>query len=133
MLNFKGRLMNKKTLIFAFLAIFFFSVGFVAMQKGKPEPKNERIYALISEHSPYYLEKRMGGLSIVNKTTGEKEKPSASEVFKKFEHLEKIWGKKHLKIDGDFLVILDENGNKKSELVFHTEDEKEWIKKYFGI
>lgn len=125
--------MNKKTLIFAFLAIFFFSVGFVAMQKGKPEPKSERIYALISEHSPYYLEKRVGGLSIVNKFTGEKEKPSASEVFKKLENLEKSWGKKHLKIEENSLLVVDENNTKKAELFFHTEDEKEWVKKYFGI
>lgn len=125
--------MNKKTLLFAFLAIFFFSVGFVAMQKGKPEPKSERIYALISEHSPYFLEKRVGGLSIVNKITGEKEKPSASEVFKKLEHLEKIWGKKYLKIDENLLIVIDEDGNKKSELVFHSEEEKEWVKKYYGI
>lgn len=125
--------MNKKTLIFSLLMLLFFSVGFIAMYKGKPSQKSERIYAMLQTEMPYVLEKRVGGFSIVSKTTGEKEKPPASEVFRRLDELEKMWGKEHLRISENMLIVLDDSGTKKTEIVFHTQEEKAWVKKFFGL
>jgi len=125
--------MNKKTLIFTFLMLLFFSVGFIAMYKGKPAQKSERIYAMLQTEMPYVLEKRIGGFSIVSKITGEKEKPPASEVFRRLDELEKMWGKEHLNIMDNQLIVLGDTGMEKTKIAFHTEEEKAWVKRYFGI
>ncbi len=55
------------------------------MKRAMPEPKEERIYLAIKEYSPYKLEKRVGGLEILNTKTDTKEKPS-SVIFSIFVH-----------------------------------------------
>lgn len=122
--------MRKKLLIFAFFAIFMF-LGIMALKEGMPSPKSERVYAILQKHMPYTLEKRVGGYSIVSSETGIKEKPPAKDLFLRLDQLEKLWGKDFLKLDNDFLVILDKNKNEIIKIELKTKEEKDWVKSYF--
>ena len=42
---------------------------------------NKRIYKELKPYIPYYLEKRIGGFSILSKEDNIKEKPPITEVF----------------------------------------------------
>jgi len=122
----------KKGLMFGFLFAFLV-MGFIAMQRATPDAKEDRIYKAIKVYSPYQLEKRMGGLTIVNKQTGEKEKPSASEVLHRMDELDKEWGKTHLKIANNDLLILGDNGQTIVKIFIETEKERAFLKRFFGI
>jgi len=122
----------KKGLMFGFLFAFLV-MGFIAMQRATPDAKEDRIYKAIKVYSPYQLEKRMGGLTIVNKQTGVKEKPSASEVLHRMDELDKEWGKTHLKIANNDLLILGDNGQTIVKIFIETEKERAFLKRFFGI
>ena len=71
----------KKYLPIALMLGFFF-VGFTIFITAKPTPKAP-IYKTISKYSPYYLEKRFGGLEILNKENKKfKEKPIMQTFLK---------------------------------------------------
>lgn len=124
--------MKKKLLFIGFLGIFLF-LGIMALKDGLPAQKNERVYAILQNHMPYVLEKRVGGYSIVSKETGIKEKPPAKDLFGRLEQLEKLWGQEFLQLKGDFLIILDKNKNEVSKLKLETIEEKNWVKTYFEL
>ena len=86
-----------------------------------------------SNFIPYFLEKRVGGYSIVSKETGIKEKPPAKDLFGRLEQLEKLWGQEFLQLEEDFLIILDKNKNEVLRLKLETKEEKAWIKSYFEL
>jgi len=112
----------------------FLTLAISAFLEGKPAPKNERVYKNVQKFSPYYLEKRFGGLQIKNKEDKEfKEKPTNSTLFKEFERLEKKWGNSHLKLENNALIILDNNGTELSKLPLQTEEELTFIHQYYGI
>ena len=111
---------------FAFLAI-------NAFMEAKPVSKAP-IYKSIEKYSPYYLEKRFGGLEIMSKIDPNfKEKPNNMEVFHRMEFLEKEWGQKHLKIVSNTLVVSDNNGTKLVKLPISTKIDSDFIHKYYGI
>jgi len=111
---------------FAFLAI----NAFIA---SKPTPKAP-IYKSIEKYSPYYLEKRFGGLEILSRADSAfKEKPSNMEVFHRMEFLEKEWGQKHLKIVSNELIVFDDNGTTLVKLTISTKIDSNFIHKYYGI
>ncbi len=115
------------------LMIGFFLFGLSAFIEGKPSHKNARIYKAVQQYSPYYFEKRFGGLEIRSKTDTEfKEKPSNMEVFKAFEQLERAWGQKHLVIKNDTLLITDTNGTVHT-LPIKNEEERRFIQNYYGV
>lgn len=58
--------------------------------------KNERVYSLLQNHMPYFLEKRVGGYSIVSKETGIKEN-HLQKICLRLEQLENV-GSRILKI-----------------------------------
>ena len=124
--------MRKKLLIFAFFAIFMF-LGFMALQEGKPSPKNERIYSILKEQIPYTLEKRVGGFSIVSNETGVKEKPPAKDVFLRLEQLEKQWAAEFLSLENDTLIVLDKEKKEVLRIELKTQEEKDWVKLYFEM
>lgn len=105
----------------------------MALKEGLPTQKNERIYAILQNYIPYFLEKRVGGYSIVSKETGIKEKPPAKDLFGRLEQLEKLWGQEFLQLEEDFLIILDKNKNEVLRLKLETKEEKAWIKSYFEL
>jgi hypothetical protein len=115
-----------------FLAFFIF--GLSALIESKPSSKDERVYKFVQHYSPYYLEKRFGGLEIRSKKDEEfKEKPNNITLFKEFERLERSWGKKHLKLHGDILLVLDENGTTKAKLPLQNKQELQFVQHYYGV
>jgi hypothetical protein len=122
----------KKGLLLGFFFAFLV-MGFVAMQRSIPDAKEERIYKAIKVYSPYQLEKRMGGLTIVNKQTGIKEKPSAAEVLHRMDELDKEWGRSHLKVENNDLIVLGENKQTIVKIFIETEQERAFLKRFFGI
>jgi hypothetical protein len=112
----------------------FLFVGLTAFMESKPSSKNARVYNTVKQFSPYKLEKRFGGLEIVNKEDPEfKEKPNNMTLFKEFERLERVWGKKHLKLSNDKLLIMDNNGSTVHTLELQTKDEIDFVHRYYGI
>ncbi len=125
--------MNRKYLPFA-LFLGFFLFGLSAFLQSKPSDKNERVYKAVKEYSPFYLDKRFGGLQIMSKEDSSfKEKPNNMTLFKEFERLEKEWGKKHLKLDNNTLLILDNSGKTQSTLPLNSKDEIEFVHQYYGV
>lgn len=126
--------MNLKKYLPIGLFLGFLIFGVSAFLESKPTAKNERIYNGVKEYSPYYLDKRFGGLLILNKEDKEfKEKPSNMELFKEFERLEKEWGKKHLKLINNQLIILDNNQKSLKSIDINSKDELNFIHSYYGL
>jgi hypothetical protein len=115
------------------LAGIFFILGYNALQQSKPSYKNERIYTYLKKYNPYYLEKRVGGFSILSKEDSIKEKPPITEVYHRLETLEKGWGMKHLKIKNNTLYIYNNSNKIIDKIDFTTADEKSWTQKYYNI
>ena len=122
----------KKGLLIGFLFAFLV-MGFVAMQRAIPDAKDDRIYEAVKVYSPYKLEKRIGGLTIINTQSGIKEKPNASEVLHRMDELEKEWGKDHLKVVNNDLLILGDNGQTIVKIFIETEKERAFINSFYGI
>jgi len=79
----------RKYLPFALL-LGFLVFGLNTFFQSRPSHKNARVYKTVQRYSPYYLDKRFGGLEILNKEDPEfKEKPNNMTLFKVFERLEK--------------------------------------------
>jgi len=123
---------NKYLPIALFIAFLLFGIS--AFIQSKPSSKNARIYKTVQKYSPYYLEKRFGGLEIRNKEKPDfKEKPNNATLFKTFEHLEREWGKRHLSIKKNQLVITDNNGSVQLSFPLQSKDEVEFLHRYYGI
>jgi len=122
----------KRVLIFGLLAGFLI-MGILAMKRAMPEPKEDRIYKAIKEYSPYKLEKRLGGLTIVDTRNDIKEKPSASEVLLRLDELDKIWGKTHLSIIDNNTILVKKDDNSTAKISIENDKERKFIKSFFGI
>ncbi|WP_373001062.1 hypothetical protein [Sulfurimonas sp.] len=122
----------KKGLIFGLL-FGFLVLGILSMQRATPQHKEERIYKAIKVYSPYELEKRIGGLTILNKQTGIKEKPSAAEVLHRLDELDQEWGKKHLVVKDNDVIILGDNNQTVVKIFIESEKERAFLKTFFGI
>jgi len=124
--------LNKYLLPALFLGFLIF--GLAAFMESKPSHKNARIYKAVQQYSPYYLDKRFGGLQIMSKEDPEfKEKPNNMTLFKEFERLEREWGKRHLKIEQNKLIILDNNGTQQAVLPLKDQDEVAFVHRYYGV
>jgi len=123
-----------KKILFIALALGFLFFGVGAYLQSKPSPKSERIYKIIQQYSPYYLEKRFGGLQIRSKENKIfKEKPDNMEVFHRLESLEKGWGKQHLSIKKNTLSIQDSNGTVIKAVPLKDANEIDFIRTYYGL
>lgn len=116
------------------LMLSFFALGISAFMQSKPSQKNERIYKAVKEYSPYYTDQRFGGIQIMSKEdTDFKEEPSNMELFKRLDELEKTWGKKHLKLENNTLIILDKNGSQQAALPLTAPEEIQFVHQFYGI
>ncbi len=116
------------------LALGFFLFGLDAFLQSKPSAKNERVYKTVQIYSPYYLDKRFGGLQIMSKEDPKfKEQPNNATLFREFSQLEKAWGQKHLKLKKDTLIIVDNNGSQLSILPIQSKEELDFIHQYYEI
>jgi len=121
----------KKVLIFTLLTGFLI-MGFVAMQRAMPEAKEERIYKAVKVYSPYYFEKRIGGLTILSKKDDTKEKINAAEILHRMDELDKKWAKNHLSVVGSD-VIVKKDDNTTVKIFIETPKERAFLKSFFGI
>ncbi len=122
----------KRVFIFGLLAGFLI-MGIIAMDRAMPQNKEDRIYKAIKVYSPYSLEKRVGGLTILDSRDPEKkEKPSAAEVFLRLDELDKIWAKNHLSVENND-VIIRKDDNTTVKIFIETPQERAFIKSFFGI
>jgi len=118
------------------LALFaaFLTLAILAFISSKPSHKNKRIYTEVQKYSPYYLDKRLGGLTIKNREDEKfKEKPTNMTVFQEFERLERTWGKQHLKIQNNTLFIRDNNGTTQASIPLHSNKELTFIHNYYEV
>ena len=125
--------MNVKKGLFLGMLFAFFTIGFIAIQKATPNSKEHRIYKEIKVYSPYKFEKTIGGLAIVDTRTGIKEKPDAADTLYRMDDLDRTWGKKHLKIVENNVVVFGENNQTIRTIHLQTNKEKNWVKRFFGI
>jgi len=123
---------NKKV-IFIGIIVGFFVMGFLSMKRAMPADKEVRIYEAIHLYSPYKLEKRMGGLTIVDTRTGVKEKPSAAEVYLRLDELEKEWGHQHLRLQNNDVVVVGDNNQSVVKIYIENEKEMSFMKSFYGI
>jgi len=122
----------KRVLIFGLLAGFLI-MGILSMERAMPQAKEERIYKAIKAFSPYSLEKRMGGLTILDSRDKEKkEKPSAAEVLLRLDELDKQWAKTHIVVKNNDVIITKED-NSTVKIFIETPKERAFIKSFFGI
>ena len=122
----------KKVLISTFFLAFLI-MGVISMKRAMPEHKEERIYLAIKEYSPYKLEKRIGGLEILNTITNTKEKPSSAEVMHRLDEVEKEWGKTHLLVENSTVIVFDDNKSTIAKVAIENKRERDFIKSFFGI
>jgi len=122
----------KKALIFGFFTAFLV-MGAVSMNRAMPNAKEQRIYEAIKIYSPYILEKRIGGLTIVDKRDGTKEKPSSKEVFHRMDEVEQAWGKTHLRVEGNDVLIMGENNQTVVRIFMETEKERTFVQTFYGL
>jgi hypothetical protein len=116
------------------LVLGFLIFGLDAFMQSKPSNKNKRVYQTVQKYSPYYLDKRFGGLTIMNREDPEfKENPNNMTLFKEFEKLEKAWGKKHLSVKNNQLIIVDNNGTQLTSFPLQSKDEIDFVHSYYGI
>ena len=125
--------MNMKRSLFIGMALAFFMLGFISLQRAMPEHKEERIYKEITKFSPYEFKKAVGGLHIINTETGEKEKPDAASVMHRMDELQKEWGKKHLKLTKDAVIVLNDKGMEVKKIAFENPIERKWVEKFYGL
>ena len=125
--------MNVKKYLFIGFLFAFLVMGFVSMQRALPDAKEDRIYKAVRVYSPYKVEKRIGGLTILDSRTGTKEKPEAAEFYHRLDEVDKVWGKKYLKIENNDVIIMGENNQTMVKIFMETEAEKEFIKSFYGI
>lgn len=112
----------------------FLLVALVAFFQSKPATKNARIYQAVKHYSPYYLDKRLGGLTILSREDETfKEKPANMTLYKELERLERNWGKSHLRIEGENLLILDDNASIKARIPLKTDEERQFVHHYYGV
>jgi len=122
-----------KTYIFIALAIGMTLMAFVAFQNARPTTKAP-IYKDVQKYSPYYIDKRFGGLQIMSKEDKEfKEKPTNMEIFHRLEFLEKAWAKEHLKVVENKIVVKDNNGTETATINILTEKDAQFIHSFYGI
>lgn len=122
-----------KNLLPLMLAAGLLFFGYQAYKEAKPELRNKRVYQELKPYIPYKIEKRVGGLSISSSLNDEKEKPPASQVFKRLDQLEKMWGKEHLRLEGDKLMVLDSEKKVVKTIILQNSDEKNYIKRFFEL
>ena len=120
----------KKALIIRFFTAFLI-LGIVSMKRAMPDAKEDRIYTAIQVYSPYVIEKKIGGFYIVDKRNGEKESTSSKEVFHRMDEVEQKWGKEHLKIENNDVLIMGENNQTVARIFLETEKERAFVEKFY--
>ena len=125
--------MNAKKGLFIGFLFAFLMLGFISMQRAMPEKKQERIYSAIHVYSPYKIEKRIGGLTLIDSRDGTKEKPNSADFYHRRDEVEKEWGNKHLKVVESDVLVLGDNNQTIVKIFIETEAERKFLQSFYGI
>ncbi len=123
--------MSKK--MFIGLIFIFAFLSFVAFKNALPQRKNKIVMNALSSYMPYKLEKRLGGLTIINTKTGTKEEPKNDVVFKRLDELEMKWGKKHLSLNGSVLSIKNDKNQTIKSFKLKNKKQIDFVHRFFKI
>jgi len=116
------------------MALGFLLFGLDAFFQARPQAKNKRVYKTVQKYSPYYIDKRFGGLQIMSKENPKfKEKPNNMTFFKEFSRLEKEWAHTHVKLKNNMLIITDNNGTQVDTLSLTKKEELDFVHNYYGL
>ncbi len=125
--------MFSKKLGFALGAVMIFLAG-VAFIMGRPPHRDARIYPIVRNYAPFRVENGLGGLKILRRDNpGFKEEPDAVNFYNRLRDLERQWAKTHLKLRGDTLEILDDNGTIVRNVPLRNAREKRFVQEYYGV
>ena len=124
--------MLKSIIIFGVFAGFLI-LAILSVKDATPEHKEKRIYNLIHKYSPYQLEKRLGGLAIINKNTDKKEKPPSAQVLHRLDELEKQWASKYLSLEGNNVLIKNSKTNTATKIPLQSQKEKDFVIKFYNL
>ncbi len=123
--------MYSKKLIWAMLAAFVFtSLAFFIV--NLPAPKNKRIYEAILPYFPYKIKKELGGIDIVDTRTGKDLDIANAKVYQAYDSFLRKWGKKHLALQGNTLLIVDDQGKVLKKLQLNQK-ERAWVEEFFKL
>ena len=125
-------MLAKKWLVFG-VVFAFLVMGFLSMKRAMPEHKEMHIYKEIKLYSPYYFEKTIGGLAIIDKRDNFKENPSAADVMHRMDELDKKWGQKHLRVEKSDLIIMGDNNQTVVKIFIKTPEERNFLHDFYGL
>ncbi len=115
------------------LGLGFLFLGLVAMIKGQPQSRDKQVYTQLKPYIPYKIEKKIGGLRIRNTKTDEKIEPSNMEVYNVLDNLEKDWGEKHLRRDGNILIVINDQNKTLKKIPLNTASSQKYVHNFFGL
>jgi len=120
---------SKKTVIL--LSVVFLFLSIMALVVNMPEHKDKAVMEKLKPYIPYEITKTMGGLDIIDKKTGKKMKIDNAKVFIALDEFTKRWGKEHLRLKNDTLLILDDT-NKTIDQMQLTPQQKKFVHHFFS-
>jgi len=121
--------MFSKKLVYVLMAVFAF-LAISALIVNMPEKKDPQVIEKIKPWFPYEMTKTLGGLDLLDKRTGEKLKLDNAKVFLAYDNYLKKWGKNHLRVENDTLIILDD-ANKTVDTMPLTPSQRVFVHQFF--
>ncbi len=121
--------MSKKLLVFIAITFLVLSIG--SLLVNMPEKKNTHIYNELKKYFPYKLKKELSGVDIVDSRTGKDLDIDNAKVFLVYDDLLKKWGKGHIKLKGDVLILYD--NDRILQKIKLTKEELGWVKNFFNL
>ena len=115
------------------LGLGFLFLALVALIKGQPQNRDKQVYTQLKPYIPYKIEKKIGGLRIRNTKTDEKIEPSNMEVYNVLDNLEKDWGEKHLRRNGNTLLVIDDQNKTLQKIPLTTASAQKYVHNFFGL
>ncbi len=124
--------MFSKRILWGFLFIFIF-LSAVALITNMPEKKDVRVYKEIVKYFPYKIKKEFGGLDITDTRTNKDLDVPNAKVFVIYDDLLKKWGKTHLRLQNNTLIILNDDKSERAKIALKNNKDIEWVKNFFSL
>ena len=121
--------MLSKTTIWILVVVFSY-LSIMALVVNMPEKKDPAVMAKLEPYIPYEITKTIGGLDILDRRTDEKLKIDNAKVFIAMDSFTKKWGKNHLRVENDTLIILDD-ANKTVDTMPLTPSQRVFVHQFF--
>ncbi len=115
------------------LGLGFFFIAFVVFINAQPQSRDRAVYHQLKPYIPYKIEKKMSGLFIRDTRTGKKIEPSNAEVYNVLDNLEKDWGEKHLRREGNRLIVVDDQNKTVKTIPLNSASAQNYVHNFFGL